>query len=100
MEPTASTKINALRFMIYLLSELRRWALDSAKGSEAAPKGTRLDDVREDLALPVVQRFVNFGERIERALASPVDDHVMAIEHGLDTGAIERLSADELCHVR
>jgi hypothetical protein len=37
---------------------------------------------------------VNSTERVERALANSVDDLVVAIEHALDGGPVQKLGAD------
>jgi hypothetical protein len=66
----------------------------STKRSEAAAERPGLDDVRQDFALPLIQRFVNLGESLERALANAIDDLVVSVEHALDVCAIEDLGAN------
>jgi hypothetical protein len=68
----------------------------SAKGPIATTERPGLDDVGEDLALPLIQGFVNLGERIEGIVANAVNDGVVAIEDGFDCGAVECLGADHL----
>jgi len=76
-----------------------RVLLASAERPVAATERPGLDDVGEDLALPLIQSFVNLGERLERVAPNTVDHGVVAIEDGGDRFAVERLRANHRRYV-
>jgi hypothetical protein len=74
--------------------------IQSARRTETASEGSGLDQVRQDLALPIVERFVDLGECGERAAARAVDQLVVARKHAVDRRAIQTRAADGASDLR